>query len=170
MDERGGAAAAVALSVVGGLTLAGASTAVWVTETLVRDIGDAEVADTVATRGVELSAAPLPLGIAVAVAGVLLAVPGARTRRVVGVVIALASVWGIAALVTGAIQALELPGSLTPAPGFAAVGALAALAGGVVALRGRRGPKLGPRFDIDADEAAAEDEWSVAVDPGEDDR
>lgn len=159
-DRRGGLAGAF-LTVAGGLVLAGGASASWVEQTVTRDVAEAQVTETVVTRGVELAPLALPVGIAVAVVGVALAALPGGARRPAGLLAAACGILGVVDLVRGGVHALEIGAGITPAPGLAGVGALAAVLGGLSAARRRRQPGLPARFDIDAADSDAE--WHEAV-------
>jgi hypothetical protein len=165
--SRGGSAAGIPLLVVGGLTLAGATTATWVRQEVTRTIADVPVTDVVTTAGVEFAPFALPLGIAAAAMGVLLLALRGRSRRASCALAAAAGVGAAVDVVRGAFGAAATAGDLTSAPGAAGVGAALIVAGAVLAAGSRRRPGLPDRFDIDRD--APQDEWTEAIEPnGED--
>gem|GEM_PF-2115603 len=165
---RGGGALGGLLATAGGLLLAGATVAAWVTRTMTRELVGVEVSDIATTSGVQFAPAAVPLGVAAALGGLLLlALPaGLRAiRRVLGLVILLAGVAGIAVLALGLAGASTAGGALRATPGLAVLGALAVTVGGGAAVRRpSRRPLLDARYDIDVDADVAEDtdEWQLA--------
>lgn len=165
MSRRGAGAAGMLLMVGGGMSVAAAATAPWVSRTVTRTIGTAPVTETVTTSGLEFTSLPLPLGLVVALLGLLSAALRGRPGRALAVAALAAALTALAAALRGMSAAAAAPGDLTTAPGLVGLGCAAAIGGALLALRaGRPRTALPDRFDIDAVE---EDEWTSAVDPDE---
>lgn len=157
----GRAGAAVALGVASGLGLAGASTGAWVVETVSTDLGGVERTEQIATAGVDLAGPTLPIGVAAVIAGLLLVVARGWLQRGVGVLLALLGAAGVIAAVVGIVRAAALPGEIGGSAWFGLVAAAGVGAAGFAALRPAPPPRLGARYDLDAEDPD-EAEWRLA--------
>jgi hypothetical protein len=161
--RRGVAALTVA---VAGLVLAGATSATWVTEERIRDVGGVQVTEIVTTPGTALAPVAVALGVLAAVSALAFAPTRGAVRRGVGVVIAVIGVVALAVVGVGIARAAQLEGSLGAAPWLAVTGAAVVVAAGLMGtLRPDSAPMLGARFSVD-DAADGDAEWRLAM--GED--
>ncbi len=159
--EGAGGLRAVALAVVGGLLLAGASAGDWVLTERADQVGGIALSEVVRSQGYDLAPLALPFGLLAAVLAVPLAMLRGTARRLVGSV--LVALGGAACLtvVSGYLRARGIEGTLSALPGLAFAGAVAVAAAGLFALRRPRPPRaLGARYDLEAREA--DDEWELA--------
>lgn len=154
---------AVALAVVGGLLLVGATSGNWVAAETVRDVGGVELVAPQGTPGLELAAQGVGAGVLAALAGLALAVARGRGRRLIGGLLLLTGLVAGGVVVLGVSRGLAEPGQLTPAPWIALGGAAIIGAAGIVALRRPSPPPvLGERYTLEGDEAADDREWRLA--------
>jgi hypothetical protein len=154
------AAAGVGLAVAGGLVLAGGTTAAWVRQAADRDVGGVRVADQVTLPGTAFAGWLVGVGLAAVLGGLALLLPSTRLRSAVAAGLTLLGAGGLAGVAAGALRAGAGVGSLAAGPGVAAIGALAVLLGGGMALRRPAArPRLPARYDLEADEG---DEWHRA--------
>lgn len=154
---------AVALAVVGGLVLVGATSGNWVAAETVRDVGGVELVAPQGTPGLELAAQGVAAGVLAALAGLALAIARGRGRRLVGALLLVTGVAAGAVVTIGIFRGLAEPGQLTPAPWIALGSAVTIGAAGVVAWRRPSPPPvLGERYTLEADEAADDREWRLA--------
>lgn len=154
---------AVALAVVGGLVLVGATSGDWVAAERVRDVGGVELAAPQGTPGLELAAQAVAAGVLGALAGLALAVARGRGRRLIGGLLLLTGLVAAAVVALGVSRGLGEPGRLTPAPWVALAGAAMVGAAGIVALRRPAPPPaLAQRYTLEGDEAAGDAEWRLA--------
>lgn len=157
----GRAGAAVALGVASGLGLVGASTGAWVVETVSTELGGVERTEQIATAGVDLVGLTLPIGVAAAIAGMLLVVARGWLQRGVGALLVLLGAVGIGAAAVGIARAAGLPGEIGGSAWFGLVAAAGVGAAGFTALRPAPPPRLGARYDLD-EEDPDEAEWRLA--------
>lgn len=163
MTGRRAGLTAVALVVVGGLLLAGATSAAWVTEQRQRDVAGVELDRAETTPGIELAPNAVPCGVGALVGGLVLALARGRVRRVVGAVLVADGVAAGVTVGTGVVEAVGTDGRLAFPPALAGLGVVAILVGGAVAVRRPAAPpSLGPRYDIDSDEVEQGDDWRIA--------
>lgn len=158
--------AAVLLAVAGGLALTGSATASWATAEHVVEIGDVPVTEVTEHDGTAFAPLLIVWGITAAAGGVGLAALRGTARRVLGGAVAALGLVALADVARGAIVLTGAGASLDAGPGVGAVGAVAVLAGGALALRGDP-PRLAERFDLDRTGDAPEDEWALASDDAE---
>jgi hypothetical protein len=159
-------ARAVGLTVLGGLLLAGGTSASWVRDATVRDVAGVAVAAETNVPGTRLEGWLVGAGVAAVLCGLALLLPAPRLRRALAVLTAAVGLAGLAGVTRGALRAVELPGALSSGPGIAAVGALAVLAGAVLVLRRpREHPALPPRYDLDAEDASQHEWQRASVEP-----
>ncbi|HWB71087.1 MAG TPA: hypothetical protein VG452_02635 [Egibacteraceae bacterium] len=162
-------AAAALLAVVAGLALAGAGAGDWVVHHTQREVAGLAVTQVAATAGTRLAPAALPLGLAIAAAGGLLAVGRGRLRRATGLAVLACGLGGLVVVGAGVARAASLPGRLTGAALWAGLAAALAAAAGALALRGPPAPAPPrARYALDRDEADADREWTLASQEGED--
>lgn len=155
--RRTRAGASILLAAVGGLALAGGTTATWLSDETVRDVGGVAVTDVSVTTGLELAPQGLALGVAAALGGLLLLLVRGRAQVAVGALLAVA---GLAALVLVLVGAAGAGEGDTGGGLLAAVaGAAAVTAAGVLALRPAAPPKLSGRYDLDD---TGDEEWRIA--------
>lgn len=154
------------LTVLGGLTLAAAGGADWAVTDADRTVAGVQVEAAGAVSGLGAAPLALPIGLAAVAGGILLALLRSRARVAAGSAVTLVGLAGLATVAAGWWETLQLDAAVTAAPGFAAAGALMALAGGLAATRrSESAPALPPRFDLDAE--AEDAEWELASDPQE---
>ena len=142
---------AVALAVVGGLSLVGGTVADWVVAGLSRDVGGVVIPAERATSGTAFAALAIPLGVLAVVGGPALAL-GRRSAALATLALGVAA---LAIVTAGTSRAALQPGDLGPGPGIAGAGAAAVAAAGVLGLR----PPTRRRAVVD-DPAARE--WELA--------
>lgn len=157
--RRARAGASVLLAAAGGLTLAGGTAATWVRSETVREVGGVAVTDVATTSGLELAPQGLALGLAAAVAGLVLLALRGPAQVAVGVVLAVGGLVAIGFVVAGVAAAPEG----RPAGGglAAAAGAVAVTVSGLLVLRPAPPPRLPGRYDLDRG-AEAGDDWGLA--------
>lgn len=169
---RGTPPLAVALAVVGGLVLVGATSGNWVVAEGVRDVGGVELVVPQGTPGLRLAPQGVAAGVLAALAGLALAVARGRGRRLIGGLLVLTGLVAAAVVGLGVSRGLAEPGQLTPAPWIALGGAATVGAAGIAAWRRPAPPPaLGDRYTLEGDEAADDAEWRLASSeaPGESD-
>jgi hypothetical protein len=166
---RGRASLAVVLAVVGGLATAGGAAAPWRRVEEQREIGGVLVPEVETIGGLAVVPALLPLGLAAAIAGLLLLVVRGRLQTVVAILLLGAGVTAGVLLALG-IARSPRAGDLGAGVAFAALGALLLGASGVLGARPAAPATLPARYDLDRDDA--DDEWRLAsgdeAGPGDD--
>lgn len=156
---------AVALAVVGGLLLVGATSGNWVVAEQLREVGGVPLAVPEGTAGVELAAQGIATGVLAALGGLGLTVARGRGRRVLGALLCLVGAATVVVVALGVVRALEEPGGLTAGPWVAGLGAVATVAAGVLAWRRPAPPPaLSERYSIDDATGQDDGEWGIASD------
>jgi hypothetical protein len=142
---------------VGGLALAGGTSAAWVNTETAREVGGVAVGDVAVTTGLELAPQGLTLGLVAAAAGLALLVLRGRGQVVAAIVLVLAGVAALASALAG--LAAAPPGEIGGGALVVLGGAAAVVAAGVLGLRPAPPPRLPARYDLDAGD---DDEWRIA--------
>jgi len=149
------------LVIVAGLVLLLASAAGWVAVEDARTVGDVVVTEPRSVSGTVYAPTAVVFGLVALLAGCLLGVVRGPARRFIGGACALAGVAGLAVVVQGLSRAGAAEGSVTPAPTFAAIGAVAVTLGAGLAARGPSRPPEASRYRVES-ERPEDEEWTVA--------
>jgi hypothetical protein len=156
---------AVVLAVVGGLLLAGGTTAAWVRDETPRDVGGLQVAGDSFVAGTAFAGGLVGIGLAAVLFGLALVALRGPVRRLAGTALGLLGLAGLAGVGVGLVRAGAEPGSIAAGPGVAGLGAAAITVGAVFAVaRPRPRRTLPPRYDLDED-ADAEEWHRASVEP-----
>lgn len=150
------------LAVLGGLLLAGGTSADWVVVEVAREVGGITVPRTSSTPGLAYAPLAVPLGVVAALLGPVLTLR--RARRLVGVLLSLLGAGGLIVVVAGIVRTTG-EGALAAGPGVAAAGALTVLGGGLLAVRRAEAPAAGSRYTVEAarsGQAGEDREWQLA--------
>ncbi len=151
---------AVILAVIGGLLLAGGTTAAWVRDAAPRDVGGLVVASEASIPGTAIVGQLVGVGVAAVLLGLALVALRGRLRRLAGAALGLLGIAGAAGVIVGIARAAAEPGSLAAGPGVAGLGAMIVILGAAVALaRPAAARALPPRYDLDEEDTGAE-EWN----------
>lgn len=157
---------AVALTVGGGLVVAGGTSTAWVRREVTRRVGEVALAETLTTPGTAFAPQLVGAGTAAVVVGLALLVLRGSARRAGGAAAVLAGVAALGLVVAGGFAAAAAPGALAAGSWVAGVGALLVAAGGALAARGAPARRaLPPRYSIDEPpdpEDGAADEWRLS--------
>ena len=149
------------LVIVAGLVLLLASAAAWVAVQDARTVGDVVVTEPRSVSGTVYAPTAVVFGLGSLLGGCVLGVVRGGLRRVIGSVCAVSGVAGLAVVVQGFVRAGAAEGSVTPAPTFAALGAVAVVVGAGLAARGPSRPPQASRYRVEA-ERPEDEEWDVA--------